>query len=80
MAFLTYRQSDNTTTEAQQNRQDVVLGVPLSMYHVDANFKAVNDQIEDYKYKYGLSIANTDPQYTISSLYGINSANNIDSI
>ena len=49
MAFLTFRQSDQTITDAQKQQQHVILGVPLTMYHVDANFKAINDELVDYR-------------------------------
>lgn len=77
MAFLTFRQSDSTVTEAQTQRHHVILGVPLSMYHVDANFKAINDQLDDYKTKYGLSVGQRDTTSTLASLFGTNSANSI---
>lgn len=75
MAFLTYRQSDQTVTDAQNLRQNVILGVPLTMYHVDANFKAINDELVAYREKYGLGIATGDNQLTIAQSFGSNDAN-----
>ena len=75
MAFLTYRQSDQTTTDAQKQQKNVILGVPLTMYHVDANFKAINDQLVAYNEKYGLAIGPDDTQLSITQVFGSNDVN-----
>lgn len=79
MAFLTFRQSDQTVTDAQKQKQNVVLGVPLTMYHVDANFKALNDEVIDYRQKYGLGITPGDHQLSLAQIFGTNDANVINS-
>ena len=79
MAFLTFRQSDQTITDAQKQQQHVILGVPLTMYHVDANFKAINDELVDYRQKFGLGVTRGDTQLTISQIFGSNDANAIGS-
>ena len=79
MAFLTFRQSDQTVTDAQKQQQHVILGVPLTMYHVDANFKAINDELVAYKQKYGLGITRGDQQLTIAQIFGSNDTNAIGS-
>lgn len=77
MAFLTYRQSDQTVTEAQKQRQNIILGVPLTMYHVDANFKAISDELKDIKLKYGVGVTHRDDQMSISEIFG---SNDVDAI
>lgn len=79
MAFLTFRQSDQTVTDAQKQQQHVILGVPLTMYHVDANFKAINDELVAYRQKYGLGITRGDQQLTLAQIFGSNDANSIAS-
>lgn len=77
MAFLTYRQSDQTVTEAQKQQQNIVLGVPLTMYHVDANFKAISDELKDIKLKYGVGVTHRDDQMSISEIFG---SNDVDAV
>ena len=78
MAYITYRQSDNSQTEAQLTKQDKVKGQPLTMYEVDANFKSVNDHLKELKNVYGVGTANKDGS-TIQDIYGFDDANRIDS-
>lgn len=79
MAFLTFRQSDQSVTDAQTQKHHVILGVPLTMYHVDANFKAINDQLVDYSQKYGLGVSRGDTQLTIAQIFGSNDINAVGS-
>lgn len=78
MTYLTYRQSDSTTTDAQKQRTNVILGVPLTMYHVDANFAALSNQLDDYCNKYGLGSTRSTTRSSIESLFGSNNANAIN--
>ena len=54
MAYISFRQSDQTETEAQLEKKNKVLNRPLTFHEVDANFKAINDQLNDTKQTYGL--------------------------
>lgn len=77
MAFLTFRQSDNSVTEAQKTQKHIELGVPLTMYHVDANFKAINDELVGLHEKYGLSVSAHDGQKSLQDIFGSNNVNSI---
>lgn len=77
MAFLTFRDSDNSVTEAQKTQKHIELGVPLTMYHVDANFKAINDELVGLHEKYGLSVSAHDGQKALQDIFGTNNVNDI---
>lgn len=77
MAYLSYRQSDQTQTQAQIEFRDIVLNRPLTMYEVDANFAALNGDITDFKTVYGVGAANMIG-LSIDEIYGENNANLLD--
>ena len=77
MAFLTFRHSDNSVTEAQKTQKHITLGVPLTMYHVDANFKAINDELVGLHEKYGLSVSAHDSQKSLADIFGTNNVNSV---
>ena len=77
MAYITYRQSDNTQTKAQIDKKDYVKDSPLSMYEVDANFKSVNDDLHRFKNVYGVG-ASTEDGSSVEEIYNVNDANKID--
>lgn len=78
MAFLTFRQSANTTTDAQTTGVDVVRGSPLTMFEIDANFKALNDEGQAYRKKYGLGVGQEQSDnLSLAQAFNTNDANNI---
>lgn len=60
MAYISFRSSDNSKTEAQLTKQNMILGRVLLHTEVDANFKALNDELSDTKFKYGLGASLED--------------------
>lgn len=80
MAFLTFRQSADTITDAQANTSTghIVRGVPLTMFEIDANFKALNDEGESYRKKYGLGVGQEQNDVlSLQQAFNTNDANNI---
>lgn len=80
MAFLTFRQSADTITDAQANTSTghIVRGVPLTMFEIDANFKALNDEGESYRKKYGLGVGQEQTDVlSLQQAFNTNDANNI---
>jgi len=69
MAFLTYRDSNKHVTEAQREHRDVILGVPLSIQHIDANFAALNREVVDVTRKYGLGTTWGGEVITLGELF-----------
>ena len=67
MAHLSFRNSDNTKTEAQLEGKNKILGRVLFYTEVDANFKALNDELIDTKQKFGLG-ASLDDGSVISTV------------
>lgn len=79
MAYLTFRQSDNTITDAQKLKKTVIKGVPLTMYDVDANFKAINDELVNLRTKFGIGAKEIDTDLkSVQTVFGSNDANFIN--
>ena len=79
MAYLTFRQSDSTITDAQKLKKTVIKGVPLTMYDVDANFKAINDELVNVRTKFGIGAKEIDTDLkSVQAVFGSNDANFIN--
>lgn len=79
MAFLTYRQSDYKNSEPTQQKTDLVVDRPLTMFEIDQNFYSVNSELVNLTVNYGLGSDSSTENTAVGTLFGSNSANSISS-
>ena len=74
MAYLSFRSNSDITTEAQKQKKNIVLGRPLNINEVDANFVAVNADLDKIMMSCGLGATKGECR-PIVDIYGQDNVN-----